>query len=327
MRMQLETVPCGLVSISDAGIIQAVNQTLLDMLGYERHELLGRHIESTMSVTNKLFFHTYFYPYIRLNGHVNEMYFSFRTNSQQELPVLLNGVRQERSGEFFIDCAIMMMRKRIEYEKDILKTKTKLEELFKKNQEANEKLERLNEEYARKQQELLRVNEQLEKKATTDPLTGLRNRRYFQEQLLAYLDAFQKYRLPFSLLIIDIDHFKRINDTYGHPVGDLVLTNLAQLLQSLARKEDIVARFGGEEFVAIIPAAGGETAVGVAESFRKAVEAAVWGEYSITISIGVSTTIEGDTEETMLGRADTALYASKSSGRNRVTHAASLIKG
>ncbi len=326
MQMQLDTAPCGFVSISDAGLIQAVNQTLLNMLGYERHELLGQHIESTMSVTNKLFFHTYFYPYIRLNGHVNEMYFSFRTSSRQELPVLLNGVRQERGGEPFIDCAIVMMRKRIEYEKDILQTKTKLEQLYKETQEANTKLERLNEEYVQKQQELIKVNEELEIKATTDPLTGLRNRRYFQEQLIEHLNMFRTHDSPFSLLIMDIDHFKRINDTFGHPVGDLVLTSLARLLQSLARKEDIIARFGGEEFVAIVAEAGEGEAMGIAESFRRAAAAADWGEHSITISIGVSTAMEGDTEEAMLDRADTALYASKSSGRNRVTHSAKLAE-
>ena len=111
MDTQLNYAPCGYFSISSSGLIQSVNQTLLNMLVYERHELLDRHIESTMSVTNKLFFHTYFYPYIQLYGHVSEMYFSFRTSNQQDVPVLLNGVRQERDGEVFIDCVLVEMRK------------------------------------------------------------------------------------------------------------------------------------------------------------------------------------------------------------------------
>ncbi|WP_407944542.1 PAS domain S-box protein [Paenibacillus xylanivorans] len=137
MDIQLDVAPCGYFSIADSGIIQSINQTLLTLLGYERNELLGRHIEATMSVTNKLFFHTYFYPYIQLYGHVDEMYFSFRTSDQQDVPVLLNGVRQTRNGESVIDCVVVVMRKRIEHEKDILNTKTKLQELYQATHEAN----------------------------------------------------------------------------------------------------------------------------------------------------------------------------------------------
>lgn len=200
MDIQLDKAPCGYFSISDAGIIQSVNQTLLDMLLYERDQLLGWPIEMTMSVTNKLFFHTYFYPYIQLYGHVDEMYFSFRTSDRQDVPVLLNGVRQERNGETVIDCVVLMMRKRIEHERDILQTKTKLQELYQATNEANQKLERLHEEYEIKQQELVRINLQLETMASTDPLTGLKNRRYFQDQLLASLASFHESGISFRCL-------------------------------------------------------------------------------------------------------------------------------
>src|SRR5689334_24674871 len=134
MDTLLNEAPCGYFAITDKGLIQSVNQTLLTMLGYDREELLERHIESTMSVANKLFFHTYFYPYIQLYGHVDEMYFSFRTSDQQDVPVLLNGVRQTRDGESVVDCVVVVMRKRIEHEKDILQTKTKLQELYQATQ-------------------------------------------------------------------------------------------------------------------------------------------------------------------------------------------------
>lgn len=97
MDIQLDLAPCGYFSISDSGVVQSINQTMLTMLGYERDELIGQHIESTMSVSNKVFFHTYFYPYIQLYGHVDEMYFTFRTRDQQAVPVLLNGVRDRKS--------------------------------------------------------------------------------------------------------------------------------------------------------------------------------------------------------------------------------------
>jgi len=326
MDIQLDLAPCGYFSISDSGIVQSINQTLLTMLGYERDELVGQHIESTMSVSNKVFFHTYFYPYIQLYGHVDEMYFTFRTRDQQAVPVLLNGVRQTRNGESVVDCVVVVMRKRIEHEKDILHTKTKLQELYQATQEANKELERLHEEYKIKEQALIKVNDQLETLASTDLLTGLKNRRFFQEKMVESLLLFQEKQRFFSLLVVDIDHFKSINDTYGHPIGDLVLGNLAGLLQSVSRSTDVVARYGGEEFVIILPECEEEQAIGIAERYRSQVASADWGEYNITVSIGAATVVEEDTEKSLFQKADNALYASKTGGRNRVTHAAQMVR-
>ncbi|MGG4131246.1 sensor domain-containing diguanylate cyclase [Paenibacillus illinoisensis] len=326
MDAQLDLAPCGYFSISDSGVIQSVNQSLLTMLGYERSELMGRHIESTMSVTNKLFFHTYFYPYIQLYGRVDEMYFTFRTSDQQDVPVLLNGIRQTRDGESVVDCVVVVMRKRIEHEKDILNTKTKLQELYQATHEANKELERLHEEYEVKQQALIKVNDQLETMASTDLLTGLKNRRFFQLKMLESLEGYHATQREFSLLVVDIDHFKSINDTYGHPVGDLVLGNLAGLLQSVSRSSDVVARYGGEEFVIILTDCTAEQAVITAERYRTQVASADWGVYNITISIGAATVAEEDTDQSLFQKADMALYASKTGGRNRVTHAAGLIQ-
>ncbi|ETT39076.1 diguanylate cyclase with pas/pac sensor [Paenibacillus sp. FSL R5-192] len=326
MDIQLDLAPCGYFSISDSGVVQSINQTMLTMLGYERDELIGQHIESTMSVSNKVFFHTYFYPYIQLYGHVDEMYFTFRTRDQQAVPVLLNGVRQTRNGESVVDCVVVVMRKRIEHEKDILHTKTKLQELYQATQEANKELERLHEEYKIKEQALIKVNDQLETLASTDLLTGLKNRRFFQEKMLESLMMFQEKQRYFSLLVVDIDHFKSINDTYGHPIGDLVLGNLAGLLQTVSRSTDVVARYGGEEFVVILPDCEEEQAIGIAERYRSQVASADWGEYNITVSIGAATVVEEDTEKSLFQRADNALYASKTGGRNRVTHAAQMVR-
>lgn len=326
MDTQLDSAPCGYFSISDSGVVQSMNQTLLTMLGYERDELIGQHIESTMSVSNKVFFHTYFYPYIQLYGHVDEMYFSFRTRDQQAVPVLLNGVRQTRNGESVVDCVVVVMRKRIEHEKDILHTKTKLQELYQATQEANKELERLHEEYKIKEQALIKVNDQLETLASTDLLTGLKNRRFFQEKMAEKLLLFQEKQRYFSLLVVDIDHFKSVNDTYGHPIGDLVLGNLAGLLQSVSRGTDVVARYGGEEFVIILSDCEEEQASGIAEEYRSQVASADWGEYNITVSIGAATVVEEDTEKSLFQRADNALYASKTGGRNRVTHAAQMVR-
>ncbi|MFC5703297.1 diguanylate cyclase [Cohnella faecalis] len=324
MDTQLDFAPCGYFSISSKGIIQSVNQTLLNMLGYDRNGMLDRHIESFLSVTNKLFFHTYFYPFIQLYGQVSELYLSLKASSQLDVPVLLNGVRQERNGEIFIDCVVVEMRKRLEHEKDILQTKKRLEELYQATNEANKKLELLHQEYEIKQQELMNVNHQLETIALTDPLTGLKNRRFLQESLLTNIALFQRTQLSFSLLIFDIDHFKSINDTYGHPVGDLVLIKLAQLLKAEAREIDIVARYGGEEFILILPNTTQEDSSRIAERYRSKIEATPMGEYRITTSIGAATITQEDSDQTLLQKADQALYYSKANGRNRVTHAIAL---
>lgn len=250
------------------------------------------------------------------------MYFSFRTSDQQDIPVLLNGIRQIRNDESVIDCVVVVMRKRIEHEKDILNTKTKLQELYQATHEANKELERLHEEYKVKQQALIKVNDQLETMASTDLLTGLKNRRFFQDKMLESLSFFRENQCLFSLLVVDIDHFKHINDTYGHPIGDLVLGNLAGLLQSVSRSTDVVARYGGEEFVIILADCDREQAVTIAERYRSQVASADWGEYNITVSIGAATVSQEDTDQSLFQKADQALYASKTGGRNRVTHAA-----
>lgn len=321
MDTQLDTAPCGYFSLSNKGIIQAVNYTLLQMLNFERDELLHKHVETILSVTNKLFFHTYFTPHIDLYGQVDEMYFSLRSKDKQDIPVLLNGIRQERDGISCIDCVAVAIRKRIEHEKDVMQSKLKLEELYTATNEANKQLELLHAEYERKQRELIQINGELESFANTDALTGLKNRRYFRVKLLAAFAEFQQEGTPLSLLIIDIDYFKKINDTYGHPTGDLVLAGLAQLLQETSREQDLAARFGGEEFVIMLPGATSDEAVRIAEQYRMAADMAQFGGYKITVSIGAATAVQDDTKESLLEKADQALYASKSNGRNRVTHA------
>lgn len=325
MDNQLDLAPGGYVSFSESGFVQSVNRTFLDMLGIEEaEELIGRHVETIMSATNKMFFHTYFYPHIQLYGRIDEMYFSFRSADRQIVPVLLNGVRQQRDGQVFIDCVALLMRKRLEYEKDTLRSKRQLEELYEATSEMNKQLQSLHAEYERKQQALTEMNRGLQALAATDPLTGLHNRRFFQDCLRGELLACRDNGTSLSLLIVDIDHFKRINDTYGHPVGDFVLIELARLLRDSTGAGSICARFGGEEFVVLLPATGQKEAVAIAEQARSAIAATPLGSHRVTVSIGVDTALPDSTEESLLERADLALYASKSGGRNRTTHAKDL---
>ena len=165
---------------------------------------------------------------------------------------------------------------------------------------------------------------QVEKMAVTDGLTGIFNHRRFQERLSEEFARIGRHPEPFSLLLIDIDFFKKINDTFGHPAGDAVIKLVTKTLVKMVRKIDIVARYGGEEFVVLLLKSDADQAFQMAERIRKAVETASiqWQGKKITatISIGVAAQPEDATRrEDLIAYADKALYASKQSGRNRST--------
>jgi diguanylate cyclase len=179
-------------------------------------------------------------------------------------------------------------------------------------------------EATRSEVEQLRVEiEQHRREALIDPLTGLFNRRAMEqllgEQLATSEDAI-------SMLVLDIDHFKRVNDTYGHAVGDVVLRHIADAIRKSIRGEDIAVRYGGEEFVILLPRTTLQGAMTVAESLRHRVEEMRLVRRQdnlrlepITISIGVALRRQPDDQESFFHRADKALYVSKSLGRNRVS--------
>lgn len=173
---------------------------------------------------------------------------------------------------------------------------------------------------------LLKVKdyEQTYKLAVTDGLTQLYNHRYFQEKMIDYCNDYEKSKRIFSLIIIDIDYFKKFNDKYGHQSGDIVLKQVANILKRNSRSTDIVSRYGGEEMTIIIPDADNEIAVRIAEKICKAVEEADFilanGEkVNVTISVGVSTVGKnGEKPQEIISYSDKCLYKAKEQGRNQV---------
>jgi diguanylate cyclase (GGDEF)-like protein len=162
----------------------------------------------------------------------------------------------------------------------------------------------------------------LEKMATTDGLTGLFNHRLFQEKLSEELRRLNRFSDPVSLLLTDIDYFKKINDTYGHPVGDVVLKDVSGIIRAAIRNIDIPARYGGEEFAVILPGAEGEGARNIAERLRKAVMGKTFSSdgksFGVTVSIGIATSpSDAKSKEELIEKADQALYHAKHSGRNQ----------
>jgi diguanylate cyclase (GGDEF)-like protein len=165
--------------------------------------------------------------------------------------------------------------------------------------------------------------------ALQDPLTGLYNRRHFEERLGSELAACQRHGRPLSLLMCDVDHFKRINDEHGHLAGDETLKMVAFVLRGAVRKEDVLARYGGEEFVVIARETGIDGAEALGERIRRAVEKSrcfwqgrdlgVTVSIGVCVSVGVAELVPGRTERELIEAADRALYLAKQSGRNRVS--------
>ncbi|MEQ1823849.1 MAG: GGDEF domain-containing protein, partial [Fimbriimonadaceae bacterium] len=190
-------------------------------------------------------------------------------------------------------------------------------------QQIEEQLLQMNEysmEIEQNRWDLEQANQRLEGLARTDGLTGLYNHRYFQDSLARETKLANRGNLPLSMLLLDVDHFKSYNDSFGHPAGDSVLKQIASVLTQAARETDIVARYGGEEFAFILPNTDQEGAMTVAERVRQAVEQAEWPDRVVTASLGVSSFGSLRSPSDLIKAADEALYASKEAGRNFVTH-------
>lgn len=173
------------------------------------------------------------------------------------------------------------------------------------------------------QQELTDRAAQLEVAVVTDPLTGLYNRRYFEDAFDEYIKEFSRIDAPLALLTLDLDHFKSVNDTYGHDAGDIVLKQLALRLQKLTREHDIVARTGGEEFCIVAPFPKSEQIRPFAERVcRMIAEMRIDVGVVVlrpTVSIGVASTLDGvSTKRDLMKLSDERLYRAKETGRNKV---------
>lgn len=166
-------------------------------------------------------------------------------------------------------------------------------------------------------------SQNLQQAALTDGLTGMQNRRYFDDALKEYLDEFRKIEKPVGLMIIDLDHFKSVNDTHGHDVGDEVLKNVAKCLKDMTRYHDVVARLGGEEFAVVTPNMDMDSLAKLAERIRKSIAGMIVESANVrlkvTASLGLAVWDRKETQEQFVRRADMQLYQAKRSGRNRVS--------
>ena len=195
-----------------------------------------------------------------------------------------------------------------------------------RQEKLKEEMESLNENLSRMKKEVDQVHEKrkaLEKEILIDPLTGVANRRALRERLKNELYRFQRYRQFFSMLLFDVDHFKVINDQYGHWAGDRCLKEIIKRIKPILRETDFMGRWGGDEFLVIFPGTDLESAAAVAERLRKLIENTRFvyhkQEISLTVSIGVTEIQDSDTSQEMVfNRVDKAMYQAKKKGRNMV---------
>ncbi|SDF82018.1 diguanylate cyclase [Terriglobus roseus] len=166
-------------------------------------------------------------------------------------------------------------------------------------------------------EELEEANRKLSSLALTDALTGLWNRRAFDSRLETAVIAAQRSKKPLALMLLDVDHFKRINDRFGHPCGDEVLRNVATILNRTKRADEVACRFGGEEFTILMPGTDAQGAMVLGERIRKAMHAFEWDKEPITISMGIAVWTDGWSSDDLVDNADAALYRAKEGGRDR----------
>lgn len=321
MEERLNTLPGGFVSLNREGNILEANQTFLLWMGLTEEQVAHLHIEELLTAASKMMFHSYFYPNINLYGQIDELFLHFR-DVQGSSAYLMNAKKSVGPDGEVIDCLVIPMKKRMEYETELRTAKKQLEQAYQEKKEALQKVQALNKEIEQQQQKLIQMNRELLVLSNTDKLTGIANRRLFQQHLDELNQVFQQEQKSFSLLLIDIDFFKKVNDTFGHAVGDLVLQKVAKILTASARPEDHVARYGGEEFVILLPNTDIDTALHIAKQLNQIVEQSDWPEVGggLTISVGAATYNADSTVDSIIEYADQALYYSKRNGRNRASH-------
>ena len=264
--------------------------------------------QKVMNNGSRFFFHSLVYPKLRIEQKVTEVYLLLQTKTGASCSVMLNA--QLIESEKLIDCYFVQDRQRIVHTQEIRAINAALEEAL--------------EEKTRLHEELLSVNQELKRYAETDFLTGLYNRRIFMEKAENIYEHFREDGRVFSICIFDVDHFKFVNDQYGHLVGDAVLVGIADEMRKFFDATCTLARFGGEEFIVLLPDSDKQATCEKIERFREQVKFQKWQDVSVSISFGVNTvTYFHEIGDIIIG-ADRALYAAKRWGRDQVVHREAL---
>ncbi|BBI99087.1 hypothetical protein FGKAn22_07800 [Ferrigenium kumadai] len=276
--------PCGYHSLDKDGVFVRINDTELSWLGYTREELVGKMNFADLITRDSLKAFQECFSHLKEHGSVLDIEFDMLRKDGTVLPVLMNASVVKDDNGDYLMCRATVY--------DITERKA--------------------------------LQQELERQARTDSLTGISNRRYFMQRAEQELGRSRRFGHTLSMLMLDIDFFKAVNDNHGHAAGDMVLILLAKIACNAVRDVDVLGRIGGEEFAILLPETDTQMAAQVAERLRQEIETASvpieqGPAIHFTISIGVATLRDDDAGiDALLKHADQALYEAKQTGRNRV---------
>ncbi len=309
----LEDLPCGGLFTTETGLCMGANEEFRRVTGWTEGDLRGAQIDMVLSGGARIFCQTHLWPMLLKTGRIQEVYFHLLHRDGRRVPAYSNAKIVEHEGSRRVLWLFFAADERRQFEAELIALRRSAEESAELLSDAHERLRILNAQLQVQVSLTAQKNHHLEQEALTDSLTQLGNRRSLQSCAIKLASA-----RHFSVLMIDADHFKQVNDKYGHARGDEVLKDIAACLTKSARQNDTVVRYGGEEFAVVLPNSGRDEAMVVAKRIHGSIAECHPGGLAVTVSIGTATSDQGqDDLYVMLKFADEALYQAKSEGRNR----------
>lgn len=282
----LDNIPCGALVTDTNNVIINVNAYFSNELFWDASLLIGHSVESLLTKSSKVFYQSYLIPTLLHEGHFEEMQLSLLNGNGKRIPITVNARVDENKNVYW---SFFNASNRNKLYEELIRTREKLE---------------------------LRAKD-LKELAFVDELTGLLNRREIKSRSASVLLQFSRTKSPLALLMIDIDFFKRINDNHGHAEGDSVLHQVGRVLIKCGRKSDLISRFGGEEFLILLPDTDLEQAMVFSKRIHKEVNKILIDKKPLTVSVGVGL-FDGEMSfDEFVNNADVALYKAKNLGRNR----------
>lgn len=282
------------ITTLEEGFYIDVNKSFCHLLEYERKEVLG-HNSLELGIYEDISQRNQFINIVKTEGRVRDFEIALRSRSGKRIIGSLSS--------------------------DIIRIGTDSYLLTNVSNITEHRL--LEQELEKKNQELEELNRVLQRQASTDDLTAIYNHRFILQRLREEVERSDRYSQPLSIMMLDLDHFKSVNDRFAHQTGDIVLYTVAQTIKKALRHIDVAGRYGGEEFLVILPQTTQEDAVQVAERIREQVEGLFFDDKNLKITISIGVTFyrnENERESELLARADHLLYQAKDNGRNRVEY-------
>lgn len=282
----LDNLPCGALVTNAEHVIININAYFTNELCWNKHLLIGHSVENLLTNASKVFYQSYIIPTLLHEKYCEEMQLTMVNGNNKRIPITLNAKMDSNQNVYwsFFDAS-----NRNKLYEELLQTRERLEQ---------------------QTQELITL-------ASIDELTGLLNRREMKARSGSVISQFARSKNSLSILMIDIDFFKKINDNHGHAEGDRVLTELGLALSKCGRTSDLIARFGGEEFLILLPDTDLSQTIIFSKRLHKKVNEILVDNKPLTVSIGVAIFDGKMSFEEIVNKADIALYQAKESGRNR----------